>query len=76
MHYEMIYRGRIDDRYTDFGKYRPAPTTHDLSDALEATLIEKPVARKFTKAIGCYIGDLTPQSEASKPKGGEHVGNG
>ena len=32
----LVYRGRIDDRYIDFGKDRPQPTTHDLERALEA----------------------------------------
>jgi len=49
------YRGRIDNRYVDFGKKRPQPTRHDLKEALEAVLTGKPVAEKETKAVGCYI---------------------
>jgi len=53
-----LYRGRLDDRYLDFGKERPAPTRRDLDDALAAILNGKPVANAVTTAIGCYIPDL------------------
>ena len=54
----MIYRGRIDDRYVDFGKARLAPSTRDLEEALEAALEGKPVTRPTTRAVGCVIEDL------------------
>ena len=54
----LVYRGRIDDWYVDFGKPRAAPTTHDLEDALEAVLGGRPVAGARTTAVGCFIGDL------------------
>ena len=50
-----VYRGRIDDRYVDFGKERPAPTTHDLDQVLARVIGGKPVANSATRAIGCYI---------------------
>jgi hypothetical protein len=52
------YRGRIDDRYVELGVERPAPTTHDLADALEAVLSGRPVARPTTQAVGCFIADF------------------
>lgn len=55
---EMVYRGRIDDRYVDFGKARAQASKHDLQDALEAVLAGQPVTHRTTKAIGCYISDL------------------
>jgi hypothetical protein len=55
---EMIYRGRVDDRYVDFGVDRPAPTTHDLDRALANLLAGKPVAPKTTQAVGCILADL------------------
>ena len=55
---EMVYRGRIDDQYVDFGNFRAAPTQHDLEDAVEATLQGRPVADPRTAAIGCFIADL------------------
>jgi hypothetical protein len=50
-----LYRGRIDDRYMDFGKERPAPTTHDLDVVLKSVIGGKPIADSVTRAIGCYI---------------------
>ena len=55
---KITYRGRIDNLYTDFGKARDEATTHELADALTATLAGKPVVEPETKAVGCYIGDL------------------
>lgn len=52
---ELVYRGRIDDRYVDFGKLRAAPTTHDLRDALEAVLSGRTPLRPWPHAIGCTI---------------------
>jgi hypothetical protein len=52
---ELVYRGRIDDRYVDFGRLRAAPTTHDLRDALEAVLSGRIPARPWPPAIGCTI---------------------
>lgn len=54
----MVYRGRIDDQYMDFGKARPAPTTHDLEDILQAIVQGKTVAAQTTRAVGCFIQDL------------------
>ena len=54
----VAYVGRIDDRYVDLGLERPAPTTHDLADALTAVLAGKPVSRPTTQAVGCFIADF------------------
>jgi peroxiredoxin len=51
----QIYHGRIDDRYVDFGKERPAPTTHDLDEVLKSVVGGKPVANSAMRAIGCFI---------------------
>ena len=50
-----VYRGRIDDTYTTYGKRRPKPTTRDLEDALAAILGGRKVTTPVTKAIGCQI---------------------
>lgn len=55
---KMVYHGRIDDRYVDFGKERPAPTQHDLENVLEGILNGKPISKAETVAIGCYISSL------------------
>jgi len=49
------YRGRIDDAYAALGRRRPAPTTHDLTDALDAVLAARPVLQPKTEAFGCFI---------------------
>lgn len=51
----LLYRGRIDDRYVDFGKRRDEPTRRDLRLALDAVLANKPVVLSRTKSIGCFI---------------------
>ena len=56
-HGRIQYRGRIDDRFVDFGVERPAPAHRDLADALAAVVAGKPVAQPSTQAIGCYIAD-------------------
>jgi hypothetical protein len=54
----LVYHGRIDDRYVDFGKMRPAPTTHDLERVLQSILENKPTPIEATRAVGCFISDL------------------
>ncbi|HXG67519.1 MAG TPA: redoxin domain-containing protein [Blastocatellia bacterium] len=55
---QMAYRGRIDNRYVALNKKRPAPTTRDLEQVLEAILAGKPITKKTTPAVGCFISDL------------------
>ena len=52
---ELLYLGRIDDIYADFGKRRSQPTCRELKDALDAILAGKAITVARTKAIGCYI---------------------
>lgn len=51
----LVYRGRIDDRYTDFGVDRPTPTRRDLALAIEEVLAGRPVTVPETRSIGCAI---------------------
>lgn len=51
----LVYHGRIDDRYVDFGVDRLAPTTHDLADAVTAVTAGVAVARPAVPAVGCAI---------------------
>jgi hypothetical protein len=55
---KLLYRGRIDDRYVDFGKMRAAPTVKDLEQALEAILAGKPAPAAGGPAVGCFIADV------------------
>jgi peroxiredoxin len=61
---KIAYRGRIDDRYVELGKRRVAPTRRDVREALTALLAGEPVKEPQTRAIGCPIPDLVPQSGA------------
>ena len=55
---KVVYRGRIDDTYVDFGKRRDSPQSRDLRRALDAFLDHKTVSPNRTTVIGCNIPDL------------------
>lgn len=55
---KLVYHGRIDDRYVDIGKTRPAAQVHDLEDAINAVLAGKPVAHAETRPVGCSLADV------------------
>ena len=54
----VVYRGRIDDRFVDLGRERPAPTRRDLFEALTAIVAGKPAPHATTQAVGCFISDF------------------
>lgn len=54
----LVYHGRIDNWYVDVGHARSQPTTHELRDAIQASVAGKSVAVSETKAVGCYISDV------------------
>ncbi|HEY6370144.1 MAG TPA: hypothetical protein VIX37_06175, partial [Candidatus Sulfotelmatobacter sp.] len=51
---QLIYVGCIDDWYVDLSRARPAPTTHELEDAMHAALAGKPVANSEVRG-GCKL---------------------
>jgi thiol-disulfide isomerase/thioredoxin len=53
----LVYHGRIDDRYVDFGRMRAAPANHDLEDAIEAVMAGRPAPRETAPAVGCLLSD-------------------
>jgi thiol-disulfide isomerase/thioredoxin len=55
---KLIYHGRIDNLFEDFGRARPAATTHELEDAIRAAIDGKEVADASVPSVGCYISDL------------------
>lgn len=55
---ELIYHGRIDNWYKDFGHVRPAPTTHELDEAIQAVLNSSHAVPASVGGVGCYISDL------------------
>jgi thiol-disulfide isomerase/thioredoxin len=54
----LVYHGRIDNLYEDFGHARKTATTHELADAIEAAIAGIPLSGNATPAVGCYISDL------------------
>jgi hypothetical protein len=55
---KIAYMGRISDLYPELRIPRPEPTTHELADAIDATLEGRHVEIPRTKAVGCAISDL------------------
>jgi hypothetical protein len=55
----VAYKGRIDNFYAALGRPRRIATEHDLRDALDAVFAGRKVANPETKAVGCYIPDLS-----------------
>ena len=54
----LLYLGRIDDRFTDFGKARQQASSRDLENALVAVTTNARVPVSRTPAVGCFISDL------------------
>lgn len=61
-----VYQGRIDDLHAGYGKKRPAATTHELADALQAIVDGKPIAVSKTEPVGCFIA-FEEVAKPSKP---------
>jgi peroxiredoxin len=53
---KVLYIGRIDDLYVDYGRKRAqGATQHDLRNALDAVLAGKQASPPGAKPIGCHI---------------------
>jgi thiol-disulfide isomerase/thioredoxin len=52
---KLLYRGRIDDRYFDFGKKRDRPGQRDLENALRSILQNKTALWPDKPPVGCFI---------------------
>ena len=55
-HHQLVYHGRLDNLYEDVGRSRPAATTHDLDDAIQAVLSGK-TPPPSAPGVGCFIAD-------------------
>jgi AhpC/TSA family len=55
---QLVYHGRIDNWYVSFGHARPAPTTHELDEAIRSALKGDKPQVATASGIGCYISDL------------------
>jgi hypothetical protein len=62
---ELRYAGRIDDRFTDFGKARQEPNSRDLENALVAVTSNGRVPVLRTQAVGCFLSDLAMEKRES-----------
>lgn len=51
----VLYCGRIDNWAYEVSKKRANITEHNLQDALDSIISNKPVAVKKTPAVGCFI---------------------
>lgn len=51
----LIYQGRVNDQYAAPGVGRPAPTRHDLAEALREYLRTGVAAGRRTPAAGCAV---------------------
>lgn len=55
--YRLVYLGRIDDQYLNYGKWRHQPLVKDLEETLDAVLGGEDLEFRKTRAVGCYIGE-------------------
>ncbi len=69
----VLYRGRIDDRYSEKGRRKKAAHQHDLSDAIDSVLAGKAPAAAETKAFGCPLPRVRPAVESEDITYNEHV---
>ena len=61
--HEILYSGRIDDRFVDLGKQRQAVQHADLRNALNAIVEEQPIVVSRTKPVGCAIESVATSAE-------------
>lgn len=64
---ELLYGGRIDDWYVDFGRPRAAPTRRDLRRALDAVLAGRRPPNRRRRAVGCAIPSPRPVLREDRP---------
>ena len=53
--FTLLYRGRIDNLYRDFGVRAAAPSRRDLMEAIRAAQQGRAIEVPRTTAIGCFI---------------------
>ena len=52
---EIIYQGRIDNKFYKLGRRRNVVTEHNLKDAIENVLHDREIDQPFVEPIGCFI---------------------
>lgn len=58
---KLYYRGRIDDRFVDFGKERRQATSHEVREVLLAIRKGERPAFRTVKGFGCTISSDVPR---------------
>ncbi|HRI14201.1 MAG TPA: redoxin family protein [Verrucomicrobiota bacterium] len=51
----QVYRGRVNDQYAALGQGKPAPTRHDLAEALAGLTKGTQMEPRSTPPVGCRI---------------------
>jgi mono/diheme cytochrome c family protein len=59
---QVLYSGRIDDRYVALGRKRNEPRIHDLDAALQAVVKGREVPQPRTEPVGCVLEDLPEET--------------
>tara|TARA_R110002096_G_scaffold403766_4_gene601369 strand:- start:4391 stop:4972 length:582 start_codon:yes stop_codon:yes gene_type:complete len=54
----ILYQGRINNLFTDYGDRRKTVTKHDLRVAIEQYLAGEEVSHPKVEALGCFIPEL------------------
>lgn len=70
---KTLYRGRIDDRFIDFGKSRRAPRRRDLRIALDEILAGRAVSQPMAKALGCALSKPPAATQNASVTFTEHI---
>lgn len=53
----ILYSGRIDNRYSSIGRARSSASIHDLQNALQDIVANRPVRVASTRPVGCQLED-------------------
>ncbi len=70
--HQLCYRGRIDDQFAVASR-RSATRHHDLRDAIDAVLQDKPVERAEVASDGCPLNRAAPTTSKQPLTYHEHV---
>ncbi|MEM1294705.1 MAG: hypothetical protein AAGH89_05025 [Verrucomicrobiota bacterium] len=54
----ILYQGRINNLFTDYGDRRKVVTKHDFKSAIKEFMDGRPVSVPKVEALGCFIPDL------------------
>lgn len=70
---EVLYRGRIDNRFATLTVRRPKITSYDLEEVITLVYGNEPVTPKRTAAVGCYFEAWDDKALPKDPTYARHV---